>query len=126
MTAALELNALEQLAAERQLAATVDNFWQCMDTLRDKRLLEPMAGGTRTVEGSGVTNFWLDRPTLVTGATGLLGGWMVRVSWISGGRGLFGEGLGARITTGPLRLIDKVRVARRRAGSGTRRRVSGI
>jgi len=29
-------------------------------------------------EGMGVTNFWLDRPTLVTGATGLLGGWMVR------------------------------------------------
>jgi CDP-glucose 4,6-dehydratase len=25
-----------------------------------------------------VSNFWLDRPTLVTGATGLVGGWLVR------------------------------------------------
>jgi CDP-glucose 4,6-dehydratase len=28
--------------------------------------------------GSNVTSFWLDRPTLVTGATGLIGGWLVR------------------------------------------------
>jgi len=26
----------------------------------------------------GVKQFWLDRPTLVTGATGLVGGWLVR------------------------------------------------
>lgn len=39
----LELNALEQLAAERQLAAyRHGSFWQCMDTLRDKRLLESL------------------------------------------------------------------------------------
>jgi glucose-1-phosphate cytidylyltransferase len=37
----LEVDALEQLAAERQLAAYQhEGFWQCMDTLRDKRLLE--------------------------------------------------------------------------------------
>ena len=31
------------------------------------------------MEGVGMTNsFWLDRPTFVTGATGLLGGWLVR------------------------------------------------
>ena len=30
------------------------------------------------MEGMGVDGFWLDRPTLVTGATGLLGGWMAR------------------------------------------------
>jgi glucose-1-phosphate cytidylyltransferase len=37
----LESDALEQLAAERQLVAyRHDRFWQCMDTLRDKRLLE--------------------------------------------------------------------------------------
>jgi CDP-glucose 4,6-dehydratase len=31
------------------------------------------------VEGVGVTNgFWLDRPTFVTGSTGLLGGWLVQ------------------------------------------------
>lgn len=37
----LESDALERLAADRQLAAyRHDRFWQCMDTLRDKRLLE--------------------------------------------------------------------------------------
>jgi len=37
----LETDALEQLAADRQLAAyRHERFWQCMDTLRDKRLLE--------------------------------------------------------------------------------------
>jgi len=37
----LESDALERLAAERQLAAyRHEGFWQCMDTLRDKRLLE--------------------------------------------------------------------------------------
>jgi CDP-glucose 4,6-dehydratase len=30
------------------------------------------------VEGQRVNGFWLDRPTLVTGATGLVGGWVVR------------------------------------------------
>jgi glucose-1-phosphate cytidylyltransferase len=39
----LEAEALERLAAERQLAAFKhERFWQCMDTLRDKRLLEHM------------------------------------------------------------------------------------
>ncbi len=37
----LEKDGLERLAADRQLAAFHhDHFWQCMDTLRDKRLLE--------------------------------------------------------------------------------------
>ena len=37
----LEADALERLAADRQLAAYSHNgYWQCMDTLRDKRLLE--------------------------------------------------------------------------------------
>ena len=37
----LEGDALEQLASERQLAAyRHEGFWQCMDTPRDKRLLE--------------------------------------------------------------------------------------
>ncbi len=37
----LEADALEQLAADRQLCAyRHEGFWQCMDTLRDKRLLE--------------------------------------------------------------------------------------
>lgn len=30
------------------------------------------------MEGVAVTGFWLDRPTLVTGATGLVGNWLVR------------------------------------------------
>ena len=39
----LEAHALERLAAERQLTAyRHDGFWQCMDTLRDKRLLEAL------------------------------------------------------------------------------------
>jgi glucose-1-phosphate cytidylyltransferase len=37
----LEIQVLEQLAAERELAAYRHaDFWQCMDTLRDKRFLE--------------------------------------------------------------------------------------
>lgn len=39
----LESDALEHLAANGQLMAyRHDRFWQCMDTLRDKRLLESM------------------------------------------------------------------------------------
>ena len=37
----LEVHLLERLASERQLAAyRHDGFWQCMDTVRDKNLLE--------------------------------------------------------------------------------------
>ena len=37
----LEIDVLERLAVEGQLAAyRHDRFWQCMDTLRDKRLLD--------------------------------------------------------------------------------------
>jgi glucose-1-phosphate cytidylyltransferase len=39
----LEADALERLAADRQLAAYKhQGFWQCMDTLRDKRYLEQL------------------------------------------------------------------------------------
>ena len=39
----LEADALEQLAREGQLAAfRHESFWQCMDTPRDKRLLESL------------------------------------------------------------------------------------
>lgn len=39
----LEADVLEKLAAEGQLAAyRHDDFWQCMDTLRDKKLLESL------------------------------------------------------------------------------------
>jgi len=41
--ASLEGDALERLARDRQLAAyRHDGFWQCMDTLRDKRQLEAL------------------------------------------------------------------------------------
>lgn len=44
--AILETDALEQLAADGQLAAyRHGRFWQCMDTLRDKRLLESLWQG---------------------------------------------------------------------------------
>ena len=39
----LEVDALERIAAEGQLAAyRHEGFWQCMDTLREKKLLETM------------------------------------------------------------------------------------
>lgn len=42
----MEADVLEQLAAEGQLAAYLhDGFWQCMDTLRDKRMLENLWQG---------------------------------------------------------------------------------
>ncbi len=50
----LEADALERLAADRQLAAyRHDGFWQCMDTLRDKRLLEGL-----WQEGRGPWKVW--------------------------------------------------------------------
>jgi glucose-1-phosphate cytidylyltransferase len=39
----LEADALEHLARDGQLAAyRHEEFWQCMDTIRDKRLLETL------------------------------------------------------------------------------------
>jgi glucose-1-phosphate cytidylyltransferase len=39
----LEVDVLEKLAQEGQLAAYQHyDFWQCMDTLRDKKLLEAL------------------------------------------------------------------------------------
>ena len=51
-----------------------------MDTLRDKRLLEDaVAAGSCAMERVDMTTgFWRDRPTFVTGATGLVGGWLVK------------------------------------------------
>jgi CDP-glucose 4,6-dehydratase len=37
-----------------------------------------VAGRQGAVEGVAVSAFWVDRPTLVTGASGLVGGWVVR------------------------------------------------
>jgi len=37
-----------------------------------------MAKRGSPLEGVVMSNFWLDRPTLVTGATGLVGGWLVK------------------------------------------------
>jgi glucose-1-phosphate cytidylyltransferase len=42
-SASLESDVLEKLAADQQLAAfRHDRFWQCMDTLRDKKFLEQL------------------------------------------------------------------------------------
>ena len=44
----LEIDVLSRLAAEGQLCGyRHDGFWQCMDTLRDKRLLEQIWDGHR-------------------------------------------------------------------------------
>lgn len=46
--ASLEVNGLERLAADRQLAAfRHDGYWQCMDTLRDLRALQAEWDGGR-------------------------------------------------------------------------------
>ena len=60
----LESQALERLAEERQLAAyRHERFWQCMDTLRDKRLLEALWETGRSALARVVTApFWRDRP----------------------------------------------------------------
>ena len=55
-----------------------ERFWQCMDTLRDKRLLEELWERGEAPWLRARNGFWRDRPTLVTGATGLVGGWLVR------------------------------------------------
>lgn len=45
-TCSLERDALEKLARDRQLSAyRHDGFWQCMDTMRDRRLLEALWQG---------------------------------------------------------------------------------
>ena len=39
----LEQHVLDRLASEQQLAAFKhENFWQCMDTIREKRYLEKL------------------------------------------------------------------------------------
>ncbi len=46
IVAAWKADALERLAADGQLAAyRHDRFWQCMDTLRDKRQFEALWDG---------------------------------------------------------------------------------
>lgn len=37
-----------------------------------------MVQGQPTLEGLGMSQFWVDRPTLVTGVTGLVGGWLAK------------------------------------------------
>jgi glucose-1-phosphate cytidylyltransferase len=62
----LESDLLEKLAAEGQLAAYKhEGFWQCMDTLRDKRLLEGLWQSNRApwkVWESGPAKQVLSRP----------------------------------------------------------------
>jgi len=56
----LEANALEQIAAAGELAAYCHpDFWQCMDTLRDKHYLERLWN-----EGSAPWKTWHETPSL--------------------------------------------------------------
>ena len=110
-------DALERLASEGQLAAyRHEGFWQCMDTLRDKRHLGGAVGQrARALEGLGMSQrFWLDRPTLVTGGTGLVGVWLVeRLVDAHGGRGLPGSRLGAAVGAGAVEApLERVKVVR--------------
>ena len=70
----LEREPLERLAADGQLMAfRHEGFFQPMDTLRERDLLESLwAGGQRTMENLDMS-FWEQRRVFVTGATGLLG-----------------------------------------------------
>ena len=75
-----ERDPLERLAADGQLHAyTHDGFWQPMDTLRDRKLLEELwAGGARAVETMGRLMDWDKSRVFVTGATGIVGSWLVK------------------------------------------------
>ena len=59
-----------------------DGFFYAMDTYREYQALNELWDSGEApwkVWGRAVmSSFWRDRPTLVTGATGLVGGWLVR------------------------------------------------
>ena len=78
----LERDVLEDLAVEGELFAYKHpGFWQCMDTKRDLTYLKSLWEAAAPPGRSGPMTsaaFWQDRPTLVTGATGLVGSWTVR------------------------------------------------
>ncbi len=87
----LEREPLERLAKESQLIAyRHDGFFYAMDTYREYLYLNELGalarrlglcGGIMTethADSWHPSSFWTDRPTLVTGATGLVGGWLVR------------------------------------------------
>ena len=77
----LEQQPLERLAAEEQLMAyRHDGFFYAMDTYREYAVPErALVQRQGPVEGRGnERRFWQDRPTLVTGATGLVGSWLVK------------------------------------------------
>ena len=83
-----ERSPLERLASDGQLVAyRHEGFWQCMDTLRDVRLLNSLCDGKLPPwdpafqrDGRVVTDhdFWRERRVFVTGATGIVGSWLVR------------------------------------------------
>jgi CDP-glucose 4,6-dehydratase len=114
----LEREPLERLAADGELMAyRHEGFWQPMDTLREKEMLESLwASGQRSVETSPVTTFWRDRNVFVTGASGLLGSWLEELVR-RGARDLPGARLGAREPThGVEHALARPRRARRSRG----------
>ena len=78
-----EQKPLELLAKEKQLKAFHHNgFWQPMDTLRDKRLLEELwATGTHHGSCGKVNLMFKGKRVLVTGHTGFKGSWLAL--WLS-------------------------------------------
>ena len=91
-----EREPLERLAADGQLMAYEhDGFWQPMDTLRDKHLLEELwALRQGALEDLGMTasrmtpDFWRGKRVLLTGHTGFKGSWLAL--WL--------QSLGAEVT----------------------------
>jgi CDP-glucose 4,6-dehydratase len=65
------------------------------------------------LEGMGMSDFWLDRPTFITGATGLVGGWLVRKLVESGADVVcLVRDWVPQSELASSRLIDKVKVVR--------------
>ena len=78
-----ESEPLQRLSAKGQLMAYEHaGFWQPMDTLREKNLLENLWASGAALESMVVTpaspdpSFWRDRQVLVTGHTGFKGAWL--------------------------------------------------
>jgi CDP-glucose 4,6-dehydratase len=69
--------------------------------------------GSSILEGMGMSDFWLDRPTFITGATGLVGGWLVRKLVESGADVVcLVRDWVPQSELASSRLIDKVKVVR--------------
>ena len=74
-----EREPLQALAAQGELTAYRHNgFWQPMDTLRDRQMLEQLWEDQISLEAVVMLNpqFWTGRRVLLTGHTGFKGSWL--------------------------------------------------